>query len=91
MIGVRSIRILNIRKLSKLKISTALSGFGKKSNEKLQYGFYSFDQEISSAANFGEDAYFLHKTDEQFDIFGIADGVGGWARQGIDPRWKQII
>jgi len=31
----------------------------------------------------GEDTYFISKTGNQFGVF---DGVGGWAKKGVDPR-----
>ena len=35
--------------------------------------------------NLGEDAFFVNRTADQFDSFGVADGVGGWRNQGVDP------
>ena len=37
--------------------------------------------------NLGEDAFFINKTDSKIDTFGVADGVGGWRLQGVDPRY----
>ena len=33
----------------------------------------------------GEDAFYLNKTKSDYDSYGVADGVGGWRNQGVDP------
>ena len=34
----------------------------------------------------GEDAYFISNDDRGCCYFGVADGVGSWFEQGVDPR-----
>lgn len=70
-------------KKEKLKITTVSCGFGKRDVADV----FEEDKnclDMNSVANFGEDASFLFDSDD-YSAFSIADGVGGWNRQGIDP------
>ncbi|RKP17315.1 protein serine/threonine phosphatase 2C [Rozella allomycis CSF55] len=42
------------------------------------------EKPIQSCGNCGEDAYFFTNK-ESFISLGVADGVGGWVNQGVDP------
>ena len=46
----------------------------------------SKDKEQTGFDKFGEDAFYLNKSLSDYDSYGVADGVGGWRNQGVDPR-----
>lgn len=51
---------------------SAWSGFSKELTNSVKKG------------QFGDDAFFIRKH-KSIDVFGVADGVGGWRTYGIDP------
>ncbi|WP_165941968.1 PP2C family serine/threonine-protein phosphatase [Cardinium endosymbiont of Culicoides punctatus] len=62
------------------KLSVAIAGKGKENNEIKKIGTHIF--------SFGEDACFVTLTKHispKAIALGVADGVGGWRKKGIDP------
>jgi len=70
---------------AKVDLNVAVGGFSKDEYQNLKYLFVDKEDTRVGVESLGEDAFFLNKTAERYDAYGIADGVGGWRRQGVDP------
>ena len=64
-------------------INSLACGFAKHDDPSI-----SIDPEIychkTSVTNFGEDAALIERYND-FEVFGVSDGVGGWNRYGVSP------
>lgn len=74
-----------ISRRNRTSITTAVGGFSKDNCDSYSYYVIENDKMQSGMDSFGEDAFYLNKTKSEFDSFGVADGVGGWRNQGVDP------
>jgi len=74
-----------IEKISKIaKLASAVWGVGKQEEHKEKTLFSCSHTAPSFLHKYGEDACFVSSTNTM-DIIGIADGVGGWRKRGVDP------
>lgn len=73
-----------VKRQDPLQITTISCGFGKRQPENVDIDRNYNCIEQNTVTNYGEDASFLYDS-PFFAAFSIADGVGGWNRQGIDP------
>merc|ERR1712130_25042 len=73
------------RFLRSINVATGVVGYSKESYSKYGILYLSSEETQMVGGASGEDAFFINKTDSDIDTYGIADGVGGWRRQGIDP------
>ena len=73
--------------LRELNVATGVCGYSKDDYRK--YGFMVLQQNESESryGSLGEDAFYINKTENTIDTYGVADGVGGWRNQGVDPRY----
>jgi len=81
--GSKWIRIISQR--TKVSITTAVGGYSKGAHDSYSYYMIEKDKEQAGIDSLGEDAFYLNKTKSDYDSYGVADGVGGWRNQGVDP------
>ena len=77
--------IQHLSRYRSLSSATVVGGYSKEDYQNVSYYFIEADDEKAGIDSLGEDAFFLSKTKKKFDFYGVADGVGGWRRQGVDP------
>ena len=75
-------------KLSRaFRVQTGVCGYSKERSKSIGLLALKENEFGEKFGNLGEDAFFINKTDSKIDTFGVADGVGGWRLQGVDPRY----
>lgn len=75
------------RLVRELNVATGVCGYSKDKYKKIGYLLLRPDETDQKYGVLGEDAFYINKTKDSIDTYGLADGVGGWRNQGVDPRF----
>jgi len=65
--------------------TTVVGGYSKEAYEHVSYFHIERNAARAGVDSLGEDAFYVNTTVDRFDSYGVADGVGGWRNQGVDP------
>ena len=79
------------RLFRKFRIQTGICGYSKERSKSIGLLALKENEFGEKFGNLGEDAFFINKTETNIDTFGVADGVGGWRLQGVDPRFLDLL
>ena len=69
----------------KITSTTVVGGYSKEAYEHVSYFHIENSTARAGVDSLGEDAFYINTTLDRFDSYGVADGVGGWRNQGVDP------
>jgi len=76
----------NFRQIrTKVTSTTVVGGYSKDDYQHVGYFHIDKGDVRAGCDSFGEDAFYVNTTGSRFDSIGVADGVGGWRNQGVDP------